>query len=162
MASKEIFRLEWSGLEELAKEMEKMDDQMADLMIDEYSKFGLIVEEGAKALAPHDKGDLEDTINADRAQRNGQEIFVEVGVGSIYGVYQHEKQLRPGKHPKYDRGAKFPDYYQDGYGQKTRSKPAWRGAKPGRKYLERAVELTQDDFDEMNQRILERIMEGKR
>lgn len=157
-----IFSFEWDGIEELARELEQMDDNIERIMIDEYSRYGLLVEEGAKALAPHDKGDLTDTINADRAKRNGQEIFVEVGVGSVYGVYQHEKRLRPGVHPKYHRGAKFPDYYKNGYGAKTRSKASWRGEKPGRKYLERAVTLTKDDFDEMNERILRRIIEGRR
>jgi hypothetical protein len=162
VARDNIFEFHWEGIEELSRLLERMDDDIERIMIEEYSRYGLLVEEGAKALSPKDKGDLTDTINADRAKRNGDEIFVEVGVGSVYGVYQHEKRLRPGNHPKYDRGAKFPDYYQNGYGQKTRSKPNWRGAVPGRKFLERAVELTQDDFDEMNERILERIMEGRR
>lgn len=162
MARDNIFSFEWEGIPELARELRNMDDNLERIMIDEYSKYGLLVEEGAKALAPKDKGDLTDTINADQAQRNGKEIFVEVGVGSIYGLYQHEKRLRPGTHPKYHRGAKFPDYYKDGYGLKTRSKPAWRGEKPGRKYLERAVNLTEDDFNEMNDRALQRIIEGRR
>jgi hypothetical protein len=157
-----LFSFEWEGIEELARLLENMDDNMERILIDEYSKYGLLVEEGAKALAPKDKGDLTDTINSDRAKKNGREIFVEIGVGSVYGVYQHEKRLRPGNHPKYDRGAKFPDYYQNGYGQKTRSKPSWRGERPGRKYLERAVDLTEDDFNEMNERVLDRIMQGRR
>lgn len=157
-----MFNIQWDGIEEMARLLENMDDQMEQIMIEEYTRFGLLAEEGTKALAPKDKGDLTDTINSDRARKDGQGVFVEVGVGSIYGIYQHEKRLRPGKHPKYDRGAKFPDYYQNGYGQKTRSKPAWRGEKPGRKYLERTVALIETDFDEMNDRILARIMEGRR
>lgn len=157
-----MFKFDWQGVEELVDLLDKVDENVDRIIIDEYSKYGLLVEEGAKALAPHDKGDLTDTINADRARRNGNEIFVEVGVGSIYGAYQHEKKLRPGTHPKYDRGAKFPGYYKNGYGARTRSKSGWRGEKPGRKYLERAVDLTEKDFDEMNQRALERIMEGRR
>lgn len=162
MARDEIFSFEWEGLEELIKEMKQMDDRMERILVDEYTKFGLLVEEGAKALAPHDKGDLEDTINSDRAKIINGGVEVEIGVGSVYGVRRHEERPRPGNHPKYHRGAKFPDYYENGRGQKTRSKPAWRGEKPGRKYLERAVELTDDDFNEMNERALRRIMEGRR
>lgn len=157
-----MFEIHWDGNEELARLLNQMDDAMEQIMIEEYSKFGLLVEEGTRALAPKDKGDMTDTINSDRAKRDGQGIFVEIGVGSVYGLYQHEKRLRPGIHPKYDRGAKFPNYYQNGYGQKTRSKPSWRGEKPGRKYLERAVTLTEPDFDEMNERVLDRIMQGRR
>lgn len=157
-----MFDIRWDGIEELTRMMDQMDEQMEQIMIEEYTRFGLLAEEGARALAPKDKGDMTDTINSDRARKDGQGVFVEVGVGSVYGIYQHEKRLRPGNHPKYDRGAKFPDYYQNGYGQKTRSKPAWRGERPGRKYLERTVNLIETDFDEMNDRILARIMEGRR
>lgn len=158
----EFFRFEWDGIEELRNELKKMDGRIDQIMVEEYSKFGLLVEEGAKALAPQDKGNLADTINADRAQAHGGSVSVEVGVGSIYGMRRHEERPRPGSHPKYDRGAKFPGYYQNGLGMRTRSKPGWRGEKPGRKYLERAVELVKDDFDEMNERALQRIMEGRR
>lgn len=162
MARDNIFQIEWEGIDELTQFLNSMDDNVERILVDEFTKYGLLVEEGARALATHDKGDMEDTINADRAKKSGNEIFVEVGVGSIYGIYQHEKRTRGGIHPKYSRGAKFPGYYKDGYGMRTRSKPSWRGEKPGRKFLQRAVEVTDDDFDEMNARALERIMQGRR
>ena len=155
--ARDIFRLEWDGLDQLVRIMEEMNDEKDAIIIEEYTRFGLLVEEGTKALAPHDKGDLEDTIHSEPAKRDGDGISTEVYVGSEYGVYQHELVPRSGEHPKYENGAKFPGYYKDGKGARTRSKPGWRGEEPGRKYLERAVELTDDDFTEMNERALDRI-----
>lgn len=158
MANKKMFSMEWQGLDELVNELENMSDKTEQIIKNEYSKFGLLVEEGAKALAHHDKGDLEDSINSTGAEIFQDEIMVEVGVGSEYGVRRHEEKPRKGKHPKYDNGAKFPKYYKNGLGAKTRSKGSWRGEKPGRKFLERAVDLTERDFQEMNERALARIM----
>lgn len=142
--------------------LDQMDESMERILKQEFTRFGLLVEEGARALAPHDRGDLTDTINADPAKIIAGGVEVEIGVGSIYGVYQHEKAItRWGSYPKYDNGAKFPDYYKNGYGARTRSKPSWRGHRPGRKYLERAVQTLRPDFDEMNRRALQRIMEGR-
>ncbi|AYP68829.1 hypothetical protein BpsM61_00055 [Bacillus phage vB_BpsM-61] len=160
MAS-DIFSFTWEGIEEFADLLDEMVDGMDEIIEDEYTKFGLLVEEGARALAPRDLGDLTDSIASEGASVSKSEITVEITVGSEYGIYQHELEPRPGSHPKYDRGAKLPDYYQNGRGLKTRGKPGWRGEQAGRKYLERAVQLTEKDFDEMNERALERIMEGK-
>lgn len=162
MARDHIFSFEWEGIDELVKLLENMDANMERILVEEYTKFGLLVEEGAKALAPKDEGNLEDSINAEKAKITGEGVEVEVGVGSVYGLRRHEEPPRMGKYPKYERGAKFPNYYINGLGARTRSKPGWRGEKPGRKYLQRAVELVVDDFDQMNERILQRIMEGRR
>lgn len=157
-----MFDIKFTGDKELAKYLKSLDKDVNRIMMEEYTKFGKLVEEGARALAPKDRGDLTDTINSDPAERTSKGISVEVGVGSVYGVRRHEERPRPGTHPKYENGAKFPNYYKNGDGLRTRSKGSWRGEKPGRKYLERAVKATEKDFDEMNERILKRIMEGRR
>ncbi|UYL93880.1 structural protein [Geobacillus phage vB_GthS_PK2.1] len=162
MARDHIFSFEWEGIDEFIELLDNMDRKTRRIMVQEYTKFGLLVEEGARALAPKDEGNLEDTINAEKARIIDEGVEVEVGVGSVYGLRRHEEPPRMGKYPKYERGAKFPNYYINGLGARTRSKPGWRGEKPGRKYLQRAVELVVDDFVEMNERILQRIMEGRR
>lgn len=162
MAKDNIFQVEWGGIKELDELLNEMDDNIDRIILDEYTKFGKLAEEGTRALAPKDRGDMTDTINSDRAKLTGGGVVVELGANSPYAVYQHEKRLRKGKHPKYDRGAKFPNYYVNGYGARTRSKPAWRGKKPGRKYMSRAIQAIEPDYDEMNERILKRIMEGRR
>jgi hypothetical protein len=156
------FKIEWTGTEEFKRVLRDMTQDTSSVFQREYTKFGMLVEEGARALAPQDRGDLASTINADAPNVSARGVSIEIGVGSIYGAYQHEKRDGGPTYAKYDNGAKFPGYYSGGYGARTRSKPSWRGARPGRKYLERTVQLVETDFNEMNERILQQIMEGRR
>src|SRR5699024_11433648 len=43
-------------------------------------------------------------------------------------------------------------------GRGTHRKPAWRGYKPGRKYLENTVKAIEPDFDTMTAHALERML----
>lgn len=153
--------MEWEGLEELEKEFDKMEKDFQDILIDEYTKYGMLVEEGAKALAHHDEGDLEDSITFDKAKIEGSEVVVEGGSNSKYAIRRHEEPYRPGTHPKYSNGAKFDRYYMNGRGRGTLTKPKWRGYKPGRKFLQNAIIATEEDYDEMNERILDRTLGDK-
>jgi hypothetical protein len=156
------FEIKWTGIDEFKKVLQNLNRDQGAVFQREYSRFGMLVEEGARALAPQDRGDLASSINADAPNVSARGVSIEIGVGSVYGLYQHEKRSSGRTYPKYDNGAKFPGYYSGGYGARTRSKPSWRGAQPGRKYLERTVQLVETDFNEMNERILQQIMEGGR
>lgn len=160
MSKKDGFKIEFEGLHEFIKEIEEMPKKLLKDMQKKYTDYGLLVEEGAKALAPHDIGTLEDAIVADKAEVDGNNVSVEVGVATIYALRRHEEPPRMGTHPKYSRGAKFPNYYQDGRGIKTAQKPQWRGHKAGRKYFENAINATTEDYNAMNEKILVKLLEG--
>lgn len=138
-----------------------MDRKAEQILKQEYTRHALLVEQGTKALAHHDRGDLEDSIHSQPARRLGQGISSDVYVNSEYAIYVHERVPRySGYRPKYENGSKFPKYYKNGLGLRTRTKSGFRGERPGRKFLDRAVNLTRPDFDEMNQRAIRRITEG--
>lgn len=137
-----------------------MDDRFQRILKEEFTDFMHLVEQGTKALAPHDEGDLEDSINT-VVQTQSHGITGTVGANTVYALRRHEEPYRGGVHPKYDNGAKFPDYYVNGRGAGTRAKGTWRGYPAGRKYLTNAVKATEKDFEDMLERVLERcIREG--
>jgi len=162
LAKRESINIEWEGLEELNRLFEDMGENVERIAIEEYSKFGKLVEEGAKALVHHDEGDLEDSISFDEAVREGDDIVVEGGSNSPYAWRRHEEPYRMGTYTKYDNGSKYPRYYLNGRGRRTLTKASWRGYKPGRKYMQNAINAVQPDYDEMNARILERLLNGER
>lgn len=155
------FNLSWSGTNEIRRAIKKMDVMAERVLKEEYSKHALFVEQATKSLAHHDRGDLEDSIHSQPARRTGKGITSEVYVNSDYAIYLHESVPKKyGYRPKYENGSKFPKYYKNGLGLRTRTKPGFRGEKPGRKFLDRAVKLSEKDFDEMNKRAIRRITEG--
>lgn len=160
LAKKDEINIDWGNtLNEFEQFFDGMEDKFERIAIEEYSKFGLLVEEGAKALVHHDEGDLEDSISFDRAKRIGDRIILEGGSSSEYAWRRHEEPYRKGSHTKYDDGATFPHYYVDGRGQRTRTKRNWRGFAPGRKYMINAINAVTPDYNLMLDRILKRVME---
>lgn len=163
--SNDGMKIEWDGLDQFAKKFDEMETELKKNLIQEYTKYGLLVEEGAKALAPHDTGDLEASITTEPATIKGgraQRVVAAVGSNSKYALRRHEEPYRKGRFPKYDNGSKFPEFYIDGRGQITRSKPAWRGQLPGRKYLQNAINVTEKEYHEANERVLKRTLGGDR
>lgn len=153
--------VQWEGLEELGNLFRRMDDRFQFILLQEFNDFLNLVEEGAKALAPHDEGDLEDSINSSGAHIQGAGVTGEVGANTAYALRRHEEPYRGGVHPKYDNGSKFPDYYVNGRGAGTRGKGSWRGYPAGRKYITNTVKATERDWEDMLERVLERcIREG--
>lgn len=136
---------------------ENMSDRFEQILREEFQDYLELVEEGAKALAPHDEGDLEDSINSELRMIFGGIMGI-VGANTEYALRRHEEPYRSGSHPKYDNGAKFPQYYVNGRGAGTRAKGSWRGYPAGRKYLTNAVKATEKDFNDMMERVLERCM----
>ncbi|GGB41713.1 hypothetical protein GCM10011409_19060 [Lentibacillus populi] len=139
MAKGDIFEIEWEGLDEFVELLDKMDNKSEEIIIDEMTKFGMLAEEGTKALVHHDEGTLEDSINFDKATKEGSDIVVRGGTNVIYALRRHEE---PGRGPG------------------TLAKPAWRGYQPGPKYMENAIKAIEPDYDKMNARALERILEA--
>lgn len=161
LANNEFIRLEWEGLSELEDLLEGMEDAIERICIEEYTEFGMLAEGAVRALMPRDGSDLESSYNISAAKREGNEIVVEGGSNSKYALRREEEPYRMGTYPKYDDGAKYPDYYKNGRGARTRTKPGFRGEKAGRKFQERAIQLIEPDFNEMNQRILSRVLGGE-
>lgn len=157
--SRGIFRLEWDGLPELEQYFARMEEAFVTILKDEYRKYGLLLEEGAKALAPEDDGDLAASINFSGLTVSANGVEGSVGTNLVYALRRHEEPYRMGTYPKYSRGAKFPDYYVNGRGVTTRGK-SWRGYPAGRKYLANAVLATEGYYQDMLQRILERTLNG--
>lgn len=152
-------QVDWQGLEEFERFLDHVEESLERVMKEEYKKYGLLLEEGAKALAPEDTGDLAASINFSGLQVTGSGIEGTVGTNLVYALRRHEEPYRGGTYPKYDRGSKFPNYYVNGRGAGTRHK-AWRGYPAGRKYLENAVKACQSYYEEMLERILHRAMNG--
>jgi len=157
-----FIHFEWDGLEELEDLLDDMEKNLVNIVKEEYTDFGGLVEEAVRALMPRDGSDLEGSYNVSSAQVRGNEISIEGGSNSEYALRRHEEPYRGGSYPKYDNGAKYPHYYVNGRGARTRSKPGFRGEKAGRKYQERAVKLIEKDFDKMNKDIIERVTQGRR
>ncbi|MCM3651329.1 hypothetical protein [Metabacillus litoralis] len=156
----DFLRIEWDGINELEEYFDKFEKDFERILLEEYTKYGMLVEEGTKALVHHDEGDLEDSISFDKAKRVGNTVIVEGGSNSVYALRRHEEPYRYGVHDKYDNGSKFSNYYVYGRGRGTLGKPQWRGYKPGRKFLQNAINATNPDYDKMNERILERALDG--
>lgn len=150
--------IEWDGLQELGDLLETMEEEIERIALEEYRDFGMLFEEAVRALAPRDESDLEGSYNVAPPKREGEAIVIEGGSNSKYALRRHEEPYRMGTYPKYDNGSKFPDFYVNGRGARTRSKPGFRGEKAGRKYQSRAVELITEDWNETNQRILDRVL----
>ena len=150
----------WDGIEEYADLLEGFEDEFYRHLKNELTEYGLLVEEGAKALAPRDTGDLEQSIHFDAAKRVGDKVIVEGGTNIEYALKRHEAPYSSSTHDKYDNGARFPNYYSGGRGKRTRSKSPWRGFQPGRKYLSNAVAATEEEFERAIARALEKTLGG--
>lgn len=154
------FNIEWDGLRELQDEFRTMNKRFSLILLDEMDKIGLTCEDYAKALAPRDSGELEDSIHSTQARVEGRSFVVYVGTNMEYATYVHElNNVRP-VGDKYERGVKYPNYYIRGRGTGTRQKPNVKGYQPGRKFLQHAVILTDKHFEQAMERALERLLEG--
>lgn len=156
------FHFEIDGLaefEEDLKDMEKEFKRNVELGMREYS---MLAEEGSKSLAPRDNGDLEASIHAEAPVWRGDAIESGVGSNLSYALSAHERPPVPGTRDKYDNGVKFVKYYLNGKGRRTFRKADWRGLKAGRKYIERAIVETEDEFEQIMAEALDKTLGGNR
>ncbi|WP_144559557.1 HK97 gp10 family phage protein [Shouchella miscanthi] len=157
MARRDFMSVQWRGLKELEKEFKAMPKRFERAAIQELGKYSALLEEGAKALVHHDEGDLEDSISFDPPKKKGQGFEFEGGSSSKYALVRHYQPYRMGVHDKMPGD----NYYVGGRGRRTHNKPAWRGERAGRLYLERAIRVTDKDFQRTGERILERTMDRR-
>lgn len=160
--AKNNFGIEFVGLDKYIKDLKTMEKQTTKVIAQEYTKYGSLVEKGAKALVHHDGGELEDHTNFDKARIEGSSVVVEGGSNLKYALRRHEEPYRPGVHDKYENGRFSPGYYVNGRGEGTRGKPPWRGYEPGRKFLENAIKATEKDYNKTNDRAIDRILGMKK
>lgn len=150
----DTFSIEWSGMKEFNEMLDVMSKEHEQIIAEELTDYGKLVERGTKELVHHDEGYLHDSINFDKARRFGASFEVVGGSNMAYALRRHEEQYRPGTHDKLPGDS----FYKDGLGRTTRRKTPWRGYKPGRKFLENSIKATEQDYNRMNERVLDRIM----
>lgn len=155
------FNIEWTGLTQLAAEIDEMDFLLLSAIEDEMRNYLNLVEEGAKALAFRFGGDLEQSIVAMPVRTVGGSVTGHVGTNLIYAWRLHESPYsRGGSRDLYHNGIRLRGYYIGGRGRRTRDKATWRGQLPGRKFLERAITATENDFGQLMFRALARTVGG--
>lgn len=133
--------VEWTGLSDLIGHFEDMDKNIEKIIVEEFNAYLMLVEQGAKALAPHDTGDLEDSITTTPIRKELGQFVAEIGTNIEYALIVHE--------------------YPMNWGKRTRAKRSWRGNRPGNHYISRAVNLTEKDWEIITERILMRVLEGR-
>lgn len=129
--------------ERFIAKMKTADKKLVTNMIKKANKVGYQVEAGAKALAPRDTGQLEQSIQSTGAKYVNGQISLSVGSPLVYALRRHEEPSRKGMYNKYARGVTYTDYYINGRGELTRAKPNVGSFEPGRKFLTNAKLLNQ-------------------
>lgn len=150
-----------AGLLELENNLESMGPRMKRNVTKGMNNYNGLAEEGSRALAPHDEGDLEISIQAVDPTWEGDVIMGGVASSSKYALRRHEEPGRQGKRPKYDNGVRFDEYYEDGLGKETRSRPSWRGEMPGRKYMDRAIGASENELESEMANALDETLGGR-
>lgn len=129
--------------ERFIAKMKTADKKLVTNMIKKANKVGYQVEADAKALAPRDTGQLEQSIQSTGAKYVNGQISLSVGSPLVYALRRHEEPSRKGMYNKYARGVTYTDYYINGRGELTRAKPNVGSFEPGRKFLTNAKLLNQ-------------------
>lgn len=122
---------------EFSKNLKRLWNELEDDLEKEFDNQLTEVETGAKALAPHDEGNLEDDIHKTKVNKTDNSLHGEVhagGTGSKYAKRMHEDIYTPGPI--------------------TQGKPDYKGYSPGRKYLENAVKANAKSFLENVKKIV--------
>lgn len=156
----EFLEIEWDGLAELEQLFKDMDVLLMRNLKAGMTDYSLLVETGSRKLAQRYEGELMRSIIAKKVNVLAGLVIGEVGSNLVYAWRRHEEPYRRGTHDMYDAGVKFPKYYKDGLGRRTRQKSSWRGQLPGRKFIERTVNVTEEDFEEIFDAVLEATLRG--
>lgn len=137
---------EWHGMDNFIGDLDEMEQSFQSFVSTGMERYSLLVESGARALAFRFGGDLEQSIiAANIAVRNGM-VIGNVGTNLVYAWRLHEKPYGNKIGDLHDNGIKIRGYYIGGRGRRTREKAKFRGQVPGRKFLERAVDATEEEF----------------
>lgn len=154
------FNFDLDGLAEFENNLKDMEKDFMRNVETGMREYSMLAEEGSKSLAPRDSGDLETSIQSQPVAWKGDVIEGSVGSNLSYALRRHEAPERLGERDKYDNGVREADYYKDGKGRRTRQKTTWRGQMPGRKYIERAVVATEEEYEMIMAEALERTLGG--
>lgn len=153
------FEIEWDGLKELKKFFKTLDARFIKICIEEFSKFGITVEETIRLLAPRDTGELEESINAGIPMLKGKVFELSVGTNKEYALAVHERPYSSGNRHMYRKGVRYDNYYQNGRGTNTRLKAQYKGYTPGRKFIQNGVKASEDEWIKCLERVLKRALE---
>ena len=115
MASKH-FSINNRDTEQFLAKMKTADKELVTNMTKKGNKVGYQVEADAKALAPRDTGQLEQSIRSTGVKYANGQLSLSVGSPLVYALRRHEEPARQGIHDKYARGVKYPAYYYNGRG----------------------------------------------
>ncbi|MCU9614084.1 HK97 gp10 family phage protein [Caldibacillus lycopersici] len=132
--AKEIFSIE--GIEILSKKLDNLEKEMEKRIDKVLIKLALKVIADAKRLAPLDSGDLEAALVVSDVKKELKRRYIDFGTSpevDHYATVQHEgfRKTKDGK------------VIYMSPGNKTESKPHYKGYEPGKKYLENAITLNE-------------------
>lgn len=132
--AKEIFSIE--GIETTIKNLDRIEKEVEQKIDRALTFLAERVIEDAKHLAPLDTGDLEGSLTVTEVKREIKRMYIDFGNSpetDDYATVQHEgfRKTKNGK------------VVYMSPGEKTRSKGAYKGYLPGKKYLENAIKLNE-------------------
>lgn len=112
MSNKEIFSIEIKGIDEMIARLDRIPDEALDVLEKTVKENAHHLIAESKKQCPVDTGRLRGTATVGRVKRKSQEVSVEVGYGTDYAIYVHERKdldHSTDKHgkPKHGQKAKF-------------------------------------------------------
>lgn len=150
MAGQNSFSFGLQGIEAMIKLLDDFEGDMEIGLVKGLELLGDSVVHDGKRLAPLDEGDLEAALVRTEVQRDGAIFFIEVGTSpevDDYAIVQHEgfRKTKSG-HIAWMQP-----------GEKTRSKGAYMGYLPGKKFLQNAVII---NVKKINEKMREGFKKG--
>lgn len=144
MANNSAFRIdiEFDGMEELMSVLEEAGQTEKRHFTKKLNRFKSVPERGAKKLTPVLENDLTRSIRSSPVMQTNGTYFFTLGSNLPYAVKMHE--------------------WMGGWGERTQNKQRvkWRGYTPGRKYLENAVNGSEESFQKMAEELLDKFTGG--
>lgn len=156
------FNLEFNGLGDFENSLKDMEKDLKRNLEQGMREYSLLAEEGSRALAHRDEGTLEASIEARLPIWVGDTLEASVSSNLAYALRRHEEPYGERTYDKNDAGVVEEDYYQRGLGRRSREKDTWRNMKPGRKFMSRAVDATEDEFEQIMAEALDKTLGGRR
>ena len=137
MAGRKLFSFGIEGIEAIVGALDQLDTELDKRLDEVLTRLALKVAHDAKRLAPIDSGDLEAAINVGDVKKLIGMSYIDIGTSpevDSYAVVQHEGFRHTSK------GQIVPLTP----GEKTRSKGAYNGYLPGKKFLENALKMNEN------------------
>jgi|GEM_PF-2323184 Bacteriophage protein of unknown function (DUF646). len=146
MADRKVFSFGLEGIEAMIGALDKIGDDLDRRLDEVLTNLALKIMHDAKRLAPNDSGDLEAALHIGNDEKNPMNVgpvkkliglsYIEFGTTpevDSYAFVQHEgfRVTAKGTLVQFEPG------------EKTRSKGAYNGYTPGKKYLENALKMNE-------------------